>query len=110
MDLHKYEIDILRVESHYMLNIIGYTVRLFKTVENNYSIRLLNIFNEFKYVTAEVYVNKTLICIFPAYFMINLDNINFNLLEERVMKAIMSNVHKLIDTHSMYYSNKLYSI
>ena len=65
---------------------------------------------KFKYVTAEVYVKKTLICIFPAYFMINLDNINFNLLEERVMKAIMSNVHKLIDTHSMYYSNKLYSI
>ena len=46
MDLHKYEIDSLRVESHYMLNIIGYTVRLFKTVENNYSIRLLNSFNE----------------------------------------------------------------
>ena len=46
MDLHKYEIDILCVESHYMLNIIGYNVRLFKTVENNYSIILLNSFNE----------------------------------------------------------------
>jgi len=61
------------------------------------------------YTYAEVYINKTLICIIPDYLMTDWGEINFQWFEYNVLKRVnMSNIHKLISIHSMDIADSIH--